>query len=277
MLEGKVAIVTGASRPNGMGLAAAKKLASLGASVLISDIAEPTRDLELDSRIGIGDATTLKKAEEALASIGGSVASTTCDVSKPDEVAACVERAVELFGGVDIVFNNAGVFVGTKPFLEISDRDWELCWSVNVRGCIEFCRNVIPLMKARGGGSIINNASLAGLEGYPEYSGYCTSKFAIVGLTKALAAEFGADGVRVNAICPGDIATDISKGERALTGERMGLEAADYHDEAVSRIAMRRQGQAMEVAEVVAFLASPAASYVTGVAMPVAGGLPAGA
>jgi 3-oxoacyl-[acyl-carrier protein] reductase len=189
LLEGKVAIVTGAGRPKGMGRASALKLAEQGASVVVTDLAQKREDLMIEGLLGIGDEPgALEKVVSEIEALGSKGLAMAVDVTDTDQIRACVEKTCETFGGVDILFNNAGTAIGVGPFLDILSANWDLSWQVNVKGMMEFCRAVIPRMIERGGGSIINNASMAGLGAEPGYGAYVVTKFAVVGLTKLLAA-----------------------------------------------------------------------------------------
>lgn len=266
-LEQKIAIVTGAAHPKGMGFAAARHLARSGASVILTDLPkggpDPMEDLE--------------RAAAAIKKDGGQCLACIVDVTKRDDIDACVALAKEHYGGVDILFNNAGVGVGSNEFLELSDRDWHLNYSVNVKGPADFCQAIIPSMIERGGGAIVNNASVAGLGAHPGIpAAYTAMKHAIIGLTKAIALEFGAKGIRCNAICPGAIKTQMQKQAIEHIAREFGISEEEAERMDVELAALKRAAEPEEVAEVVAFLASPMASFVSGVAIPVSGGMSAG-
>jgi 3-oxoacyl-[acyl-carrier protein] reductase len=268
-LEGKTAIVTGAGRSRGIGRAAARELARRGAAVVVTDLARRVEETDMFGIPTVAEGTSgLEEAVAEIAGFGGRALAVSCDVTNSDEVGAAVERTVDEFGGVDIVFNNAGTPVGAKPFFELTDRDWKLSWDVNVMGMVHFSRAVVPLMREQGRGSIINNSSLAGVRGFDAFAGYNATKFAVVGLTKALAMEFGPDGIRVNAICPGDIDTQMAD----LAIELSEATGTDYGQEMPDWYALRRRGSADEVGRVVAWLASDDSSYVTGEEIRIDGG-----
>lgn len=257
-LQGKVAIVTGAGLPKGMGSAAARELAKQGANVVVTDL-----EANLD---GLGK---LVKEIELLGSKGLAI---KVDVTNPQDIEACVKKTIEVFGGVDILFNNAGTGIGAGPFLELTDFHWDLSMKVNVIGMANFCKAVIPVMLKRGGGSIINNSSNYGLGAVSGYSAYSASKFAAVGLSKSIAAEFGDKNIRCNAICPGNIFTDMGEVEVKLVAKRDGISEDAAKTMLSEDVAMKRYGKAEEVAETVAFLASDRSSYITGVALQIHGG-----
>ncbi len=278
LLQGKVAIVTGAGQPRGIGRAAALALAGQGATVVVTDICRQRKELEIEA-VGLtvgDDIAALESLVAELEESGGSGLALALDVTDTTQIAACVQRVCEAFGGVDILFNNAGVGVGAGPFLDLPEQNWDLSWQVHVKGMVELIRAVIPSMKTRGGGSIINTASLFGLGAVPGYAAYVTTKFAVVGLTKAVAAEFGPDNIRCNAICPGNILTDMGEAELNFISLMHGIgreEALQVYSEAA---ALRRPGQPQEVGDLVAFLAGPGSGFITGAALPIAGGMQAG-
>ena len=257
-LQGKVAIVTGAGLPKGMGSAAARELAKQGASVAVTDLAANLNGLE--------------KLVEEIELLGSKGLAITVDVTNPNDIEACVQKTCEVFGGVDILFNNAGTGVGTGPFLGITDFQWDLSMKVNVIGMANFCKSAIPEMLRRGGGSIINNSSNYGLGSVSGYSAYSASKFAAIGLTKSIAAEFADKNIRCNAICPGNIFTDMGEAEVKLVAKRDGISQDAAKTMLSEDVAMKRYGKAEEVADTVAYLASDRSSYITGVTLQIHGG-----
>jgi len=274
LLEGKVAIVTGAGRPKGMGRASALKLAEQGASVVVTDLAQKRKDLSIEGLLGIGDEfASLEKLVSEIEALGSRGLAMAVDVTDAAQIQACVEKTCEAFGGVDILFNNAGTAIGVGSFLDILSENWDLSWQVNVKGMVEFCRAVIPKMIERGGGSIINNSSMEGLGATAGYGAYSVTKFAVVGLTKLLAAEFGAQNIRCNATCPGAILTDMGEEEITFIAMEQGISEDKARKVFGEMAALGRAAQPEEVADVVAYLAGPRSAYLTGVALPVAGGM----
>jgi 3-oxoacyl-[acyl-carrier protein] reductase len=224
LLEGKVAIVTGAGRPKGMGRASALKLAEQGASVVVTDLARKRTDLMIEGLLEIGDEfAALEQLVSEIEALGSRGLALAVDVTDTGQIQNCVDRTCAAFGGIDILFNNAGTAIGVGSFLDILSEKWDLSWQVNVKGMVEFCRAVIPRMIERGGGSIINNASMAGLGAARGYGAYIVTKFAVVGLTKLVAAEFGPRNIRCNATCPGAILTDMGEEEITFIAMENGI------------------------------------------------------
>jgi 3-oxoacyl-[acyl-carrier protein] reductase len=274
-LDGKIAIVTGAGRPKGMGRAAALRLADHGASVVVTDVCKRYEGFFKD--LGVGDDFgALEELVKEIESRGVRGLAMVVDVTDRAQIEACVEQTCAELGGIDILFNNAGTPIGVGPFVTMSGYQWDMSLGVNVTGPFHFCQLVIPKMIERGGGSIINNASMAGLGATEMMAGYVTSKFALVGLTKAVAVEYGASGIRCNCICPGMILTDMGDDEFAFKAHMEGITPDQAAANIAEHTALRRNASPEEVADVVAYLAGPASSYLTGLAIPVAGGMPSG-
>ncbi len=264
LLDNKVAIVTGAASDRGMGQATVYKLAEEGARIVVTD------------RLQDGDDSHIKQVVTNLEKSGAEAMGIGVDVTNEEEINSCVDQVLKRFGQIDILFNNAGVPIGVGPFESISQSNWEKTFDVNLFGMVRFARAVLPHMKKKQSGVIINNASTLGLGGMPEFSAYGASKFAVVGLTKHLASEFGNSGIRVNCVCPGMIDTSMSDIEVEGYMEAHQLN----RDEAIAALStfvpLGKYGDPGEVADAVVFLASEKAAYITGVALPVAGGFPAG-
>lgn len=266
LLEDKVAIVTGAAHPEGMGYAACRKFSEAGARVVVTDRVHNEEAMaELDAR-----------ATEICAA-GGEAIAVAVDITDREQVAVCVDRVREAYGRIDILFNNAGSPIGVGDFLTMTEQQWDVSYQVNLKGIVNFSQAVLPVMIAQGGGAIVNNASVAGLGATPQMAAYTATKFAVVGLTKALAAEFGPRGVRVNAVCPGMVWTQMGQVE-VKNEQRAGETFAQAKQRLVSAewVPLERWAEAAEVADAVIYLASDNASYISGVALPVAGGMAPG-
>lgn len=261
MLTGKVAIVTGAARGIGRGLA--EGLADAGAHVVLADLAEGAAG----AAYPLSDRAELEAAARAVGSRGGGKAlAVACDVTRAAEVEALFARTREAFGRVDLVVNNAGV-VHFAPLEQIDEARWDFVYAVNVKGVYLVSRAAIADLAATQG-SIVNIASVAGKRGYPGGALYCSSKFAVVGLTQALAAELGPRGIRVNAICPGILATHMWT--HHLASEERGGSAA-MHAFIQQAIPLRRDQTPADIAGALLYLAT--APNVTGVSLNVAGGM----
>jgi len=239
----KAAIVTGAAR--GIGLATARRLAQAGMAVAIADL----------------DPASAEQAAAELAREGHRAVAVQADVADRASVEAMVRQTLEQLGRVDVLVNNAGIAGRAAPLTEVTDDDWDVMMAVDLKSVFLCCRAVLPHMLERGFGSIVNVASIAGKEGNPNMVPYSTAKAGVIGLTKALAKEVAQKGVRVNAVAPAVIGTEILL---QLTQQQI-----DYM---TSKIPMARLGKPEEVAEVIQFLASDASSFVTGQCYDVSGG-----
>lgn len=271
-LHDKVAIVTGASAPRGIGRAIATRLAREGASVVLTDIAG---QVELDG-VSHSRMDLLGRAVADIEDLGVRALGVEVDVSRQADVTACVEAATSAFGGVDILVNNAGSLAGAADFLTTTPGEWTTSFQVNLLGPMMFILAVLPGMETRGGGSIINIGSTGSLGAEPGFGAYTAMKHGLIGLTKTVAAEFGPIGVRCNAVCPGYILTDMHDAANHRLAAENAIPVAEMMARRYANVALRSVGQPQDVADAVAYLAGPQARYVTGVALPVAGGVPAG-
>ena len=260
MLNGKTAIVTGAGHPQGIGAAIAREFSAQGARVAITDLGREQENIQ--------------KLVSEIQNKGGEALAMSVDVTKGDQILDCVQRVVSRYGGIDILANNAGVGVGSSKFLEQTVENFQLTFGVNVLGLSCFAQAVIPSMKERGGGAIINTASLSGLRHIPAIPPwYTASKFAVIGITKAIAQEFGPDNIRCNAVCPGSIDTQMRSTAMTLMTEEFGITMEEAELEENATISLGRPAQPGEVASVVSFLAGPQGRYISGAAIPVDGGM----
>ncbi|MEJ7619165.1 MAG: SDR family NAD(P)-dependent oxidoreductase [Pyrinomonadaceae bacterium] len=243
LLENKIAIVTGAAR--GIGLATAWRLAKEGASVILADT----------------DREELARVATEFAEKDRDVLPITCDVSERAEVVAMVKSAEETYGRIDVLVNNAGIGGRAAPLEEVTDEDWEAMMAINLKSIYLCCQAVIPGMKARRYGRIVNVASIAGKEGNPNMIPYSTAKAGVIGFTKAFAKEVAQDGVFVNAISPAVIETPIL--------QQLTTAQVQYM---VQRIPLGRTGKTEEVAALICWLASDEASFTTGQCVDISGG-----
>lgn len=271
-LDGKVAIITGASAPKGIGRAIARRLAQDGAIVVVTDRPGCRKydGIMRDAADVLGDIVTSILAE------GGQAIATEVDVTRQADITACVDLAMERFGRLDILVNNAGSLAGADLFLDTTPEQWTSSFQVNLLGPMMFTKAVIPPMQAAGTGSIINIGSTGSLGAEAGFGAYTAMKHALIGMTKTVAAEFGVDGIRCNAVCPGYIKTDMHLAANTRIAQDLGQSVAETARQRYASVALRDAGEPGDVADAVAWLAGPQAAYVTGIAMPVAGGVPFG-
>ncbi|MCA9825389.1 MAG: glucose 1-dehydrogenase [Dehalococcoidia bacterium] len=249
--EGKVVIVTGAA--GGIGLAAVERFANEGAQVVAVDLA----------------GSALDEAQARADAAGASVLTVTADVTKSSEVEGYVKAAVERFGGVDVLFNNAGILGWVGPSTDYPEDVFDKVLAVNVKGVWLGIKHAVPEMRKRGGGAIVNTSSVAGLGATATIFAYGASKHAVIGMTKSAAIEFAGDGIRTNAVCPSPFETQMMRSlERGINPD--APEAV--RDNMARTNPMGRYGEPAEVAALVAYLCSDEASYVNGAIVTVDGG-----
>ena len=244
-LEGQVAVITGAAQ--GIGAACAERLAGDGAAVALWDVD--------DARGEALAATLVERGQRALYC--------RCDVSRSAEVNAALAATLAAFGRVDALVNNAGIF-RAADFLDITEADWDAVIGVNLKGAFLVGQAVARAMAATGGGAIVNMSSVNGRLAIPSIASYNASKGGVDQLTRVMALALADRGIRVNAVAPGTIATELAR--NAVLG------SDEARARILSRTPMRRLGEPAEVAEVCAFLVSSAASYMTGEIVVVDGG-----
>ena len=255
-LEGKVAVITGAA--SGIGLGTVELFIAEGAKVVAADV-QDEKGAMIESRFG------------------DKVAYVHCDVTKETDLIAAIDKAVSAFGGLDILFNNAGAGGTMAGAAEVTAKAWDQVFALLVRAPALATRHAIPHMLKRGGGSIINTASIAGTEAGWGPLAYSTAKAAVIQLSRATAAEVSPQGIRVNAICPGLICTSIFGSSLGLPREVADQMAARIEEVAPLMQPVKLAGQPRHIAEAALFFASEASAFVTGTHLIVDGGITVGA
>jgi len=245
--ENKVALVTGAA--SGMGLATARTFADAGAAVLLADFREDA----------------VKAEAQKLVIAGHKAIAVRCDVSDDAQVAAMVDRTVAEFGRIDAAFNNAGVMAHIADTADSTREEWDRVIGINLRGVWSCMKYELRQMQRQGGGAIVNNASVGALSGNPGIGSYIASKHGVVGLTRTAALEYIKQGIRVNAVNPGLIDTQIARD--VVSGDEQA------YGEIAKNVPIGRAGRPEEIASAVLWLCSPGASYVVGHALTVDGGM----
>jgi len=249
-LKDKVAVITGAGR--GIGLAGARLFAREGAKVVMA---------EINDELG-------RNAEAMIRDAGGEATFIKTDVSSPEDVRALMAQTKTLYGGLNVLYNNASVYLRGRDGMitDIADETWERVLAVNLRSIFLCCKHGIPLMIESGGGAIINTSSSAGLIGNKMADAYTATKGATISLTRTLATEYGPKGIRVNCICPAGIATEMVK--------ESSLKRPDFNpQEFFAKTPLGRFGEPEEVAQLALFLASDESSYITAAIIPADGGI----
>ena len=248
-LKNEVALITGGA--SGIGRATALLFAREGAAVAIADI---------DKEMG-------ESAQQEIENLGAQAIFIPCDVSKAADCQQAVEQTVATFGGLDILFNNAGIVRRTNV-LTIDEAEWDHVMNVNVKSIYLMSKYAIPHMEKRGGGTIINASSGWGLKGGGNAVSYCASKGAVTNMTCAMAIDHGAQNIRVNAVCPGDTDTPMLRSE----AKGLGIPYDQLVKDSASERPLGRIGTPLEIAQAVLFLASHASAFVTGSVLVVDGG-----
>src|SRR4051794_15587094 len=243
---GKVAFVTGAA--NGIGRATALAFARAGADVVVADVSEP------------GGQETARLIEGG----GGRALAVRCDVTRPEDVKAALDKTVEAFERLDFAFNNAGSEQPITATADLTEAEWDRIVAVNLRGVFLCMKHEIPLLLKQGGGAIVNTSSGAGVKGFKGQAAYAAAKHGVVGLTKSAALDYAPRNVRINAVCPGIIATAMM--DRFTGGTSEGQQRV------IAQEPIGRMGSPDEIASTVLWLCSDAAAFVVGHAMVVDGG-----
>jgi NAD(P)-dependent dehydrogenase (short-subunit alcohol dehydrogenase family) len=245
-LDGKVAFVTGAA--SGIGRATALAFARERANVVVADI---------DQR---GNQDTGRVIED----LGGQALAVNCDVTHGEDVQSALHKTVERFGRLDYAFNNAGAEQRPKPTVDITEEEWDRIIAINLRSVFLCLKYEIPLMLQHGGGAIVNTSSGAGIKVFGRGAAYAAAKHGVVGLTKDAALDYASSNIRINAICPGIIDTEMM--------DRFTGGTPEERDRVIAQEPIGRMGRPDEIAATVVWLCSDAASFVTGHAMVADGG-----
>lgn len=242
--EGKIALVTGSAQ--GLGEVISLGLAHFGASLILADIEYP------------------KRTAQRIEAMGANCMAVTTDISDENQVDALAAGALSAYGKVDILVNNAGISqLSYTPTEDLTINEWNRVVETNLRGTFLCCQKIGKQMIAGGGGTIVNVATTAGITGVPRAPAYCASKAGVILLTKSLALEWARYHIRVNAIAPHYLETELTRGLR---------ESTKVYDSLIRQIPLQRFGRTSEVVGAVIFLCSEASSYVTGAVIPVDGG-----
>ena len=274
-LEGKVAIVTGAGRPGGLGAAIALRLAGQGAKVVVADLGAAAGAHLPASAIGAtGD---MQAVVAEIQAAGGQAMALPCNMLDAAAIEKLVADTVAVWGGVDILVNNAGVGYLMKPIVEMSLEEWDTVLGVNLRGVFLATQAVarqfmVQAAAGRRGGRIVNIASQAAKSGFPHAASYCASKHGVVGLTRVAAIELAAQGATVNAVCPNHVTTALGAWQNDYFAKLLGKSVEQYLADMCARIPLGRAGLPSDTANACAFLCSEQAQYITGEAMNVSGG-----
>ena len=253
-LAGQVAIVTGAGR--GIGRATALELARMGADIVIAEL----------------DRATAERTAVEVKDLGRRASVVPTDVTSRSALKTMAERTQAEFGRIDILVNNAGIYRAALP-LEITEEHWDAVMNINAKAVFFASQAVLPTMIAQQRGTIISLASMAAKVGSRNNLPYNASKAAVVSITKSLALAHAADGIRVNCVCPGYVETDMWTAVARQQSALMGLSPEEFTRQRAAQVPLGRMERPEDVANVIAFLASPRASYMTGQAINITGGL----
>ena len=253
-IDGHVAIVTGGGR--GIGRATALELARLGADVVIAEL----------------DSANAERTAKEVKALGRRALALPVDVTKLADLHTLVERARAEYGRIDVLVNNAGIYRAAAT-LDVTEEHWDAVLTINARAVFFASQAVLPVMIAQKRGCIVSVSSMAGKIGSRTNLPYNASKAAVISITKSLALAHAADGIRVNCVCPGFVETDMWETVSREQGALLGLSADEFTRQRAAQVPVGRMERPEDVAQVIGFLASPRAAYMTGQALSVDGGL----
>jgi NAD(P)-dependent dehydrogenase (short-subunit alcohol dehydrogenase family) len=268
-LYGKVALVTGAGRKNGIGAICAHRLAVEGASVIVTDIAKPFEEFP-NYKVGSGD--ELAEVAAGLEKLGVKALPLFADIADEESVRQLVADAKSKFGKIDILVNNAGGSPGPAPLTQFTLAAWNKTLAINLTGAFLCSREVVPLMIENGGGKIVNISSRAARRGAIWMHAYSAAKAGLLGLTSSMALELAPFNICVNALCPGDIETDLKQWGLEMEAQVKGTTVETLKREIAGATPLGRLGSPNDVASAVAFFASPDSDYLTGEVLNISGG-----
>ena len=270
-LAGKVAVVTGAGRDLGLGAAIARRLGEEGCRLVIHDLGRTFGDIAPEH--GVGNADELDAIAKEIGATGVECSTFIGDMLVEQDVRSLIDFAVQTYGRIDILINNAGIGYLIGPVVEMTQEKWDAVLGGNLRGCFFAMKFAAARMIAQGeGGRIVSIASQAAKSGFGSMSAYVASKHGLLGLTRSAAIELGKDGVTVNAVCPNHVPTDLGNWQRETLSRQRGVSMDEYWKTLRARVPLGRPGSAQDTANACAFLCSDQAQYITGEAMNVSGG-----
>ena len=274
VLDGTVAVITGSGRARGMGEASALKLAEEGAAVVVTDICQPYAEdlgnVTSEANAALGSKGHLDDLVGQIEAAGGRALGVCCDVASRDDVERLVVGAIDAFGRLDILVNCAATTVGTGPFLDIPEPAWDKTFAVNAKGPFYTMRAAIPEMRKVGGGKIVN--VVTSFSGGAGYGAYIASKAALWSMTEAVAQEFAPENILVNSITPGWVATQMGEHELAWFAREKETSVEHVEREISGSIPRGRRADALDIANLILFLVSPANDYIVGQNIKIDGG-----
>ncbi len=270
-LDGKVALITGAGRPAGLGEAMAKRLAQEGCKIVVHDIGQTKGDIA--PKHGVGTSDEIDQVVAGIKADGGDAVGYAADMLVESEVEALINFVVETYGRLDILVNNAGIGYLFGPLIEMTQEQWDAVLCVNLRGCFFGIKHAAKHMIKQGeGGRIINIASQAAKSGFGNTAAYTSSKHGLVGLTRVAGIELAPHNITVNAICPNHVTTGLGAWQNDFMSKAQGKTEEEYLADMRGRIPMGRVGLVDDIAKACAFLCSDQADYITAEALNVSGG-----